>query len=169
MVSLKSKWGDRGMSYPGHCLWPPQMPPGPLWDDLGPRWFLDQRWLCCELGTDSTADPCCSLQSYRRAWAEPSRLCLSRGKYLQKVICPPSQHHKAVHRRDGKKDRLWVNYQPQDIFLCPITGTTFSLHCPVRIALASLLCPRKVFVPRRILRASRIFVLFSLLCLSICC
>lgn len=58
------------------------------WDLPGYWLFLGQHWLHCGVGADSTAsrpDPCCSLQGYRRACAEPSRLCLSHGKYPQNV------------------------------------------------------------------------------------
>lgn len=180
---LTSKW-KRFLSNPGGgqaCPTPdtachlPRCPQGcseVTWDFPGVPSVPVSAWLHCGVGaggTSSQPDPCCSLQGYRRSCAESSRFCLSRGKYPQIVFCLLSQRHRAAHKRDEEKDRLWVDYQPQAIFLCPIRRTTFSLHCPVRAALASLLWPPEVLVPREILTASRTCALLSVLCLPICC
>lgn len=97
----QAQMGDTGMSFHRHPLSPwgcAEM----TWHLPGYWLFLDQHWLHCRVGTDSTAghpDQCCSLQGYRRdiyiLWEVPT-----------KCVCLLSQHHRAVHRRDGGKDWL---------------------------------------------------------------
>lgn len=136
------------------------------WDLPGYWLFLGQHRLRCGVGADSSAghtDPCCSLKGFRRACAEPSRLCLSRGKHPQNVsACCHSitgQFTGGMGKKIGYEST--TNHRPY--FSAPSQEPLFSLHCPVRVALASLLCPPEVFVPKGILRASRTFVLLSLL------
>lgn len=119
------------------------MPPGLLWDDLGPyRPILLlirlQESLC---------------------WAQQALPHL--GELPIKCVCLLSQHTRAEFL-EGMGKISWGNYQPQAISFCPITGNIFSLQCPLRAALSQLLSPPEVFVPRGIFRTSRAFVLLSL-------